>query len=134
MVSYLDLAGDDGPRLRANRCSSCAAVFFDRRNGCAGCGAGADAFEVVQLADEGCLLSFTIVYRAAPNVPTPYISAVVGLDGGGVIKANLRGVDPDPALIGLGERVRLVTFDAGTDDDGTTAVAFGFAPLQGVPA
>jgi uncharacterized OB-fold protein len=134
VVSYLDLTGDDGPRLRGNRCAVCSAVFFDRRNGCARCGAGPDAFEVVGLEPEGVLLSFTIVHRAAPNVPTPFMSAVVELDGGGVIKANLIGVEPDADEIELGGRVRLVTFDAGVDDHATTAVAFGFSPIAKVPA
>ena len=67
--------------------------------------------------------------RAAPGVPTPYVSAVVDLDGGGVVKANIVDVDPDPAKIELGMPVRLTTFVAGTDDEGTEAVAFGFAPV-----
>jgi uncharacterized protein len=44
-----------------------------------------------------------------------------------VIKANLVDVDPDPKAIHLGGRVHLTTFVAGTDDDGTEAVAFGYA-------
>ena len=130
MVSYLDLTGDDGPRLRGNRCEACSAVFFDRRNGCARCGAGPEAFRSVELSPNGVVLSFTIVHRAAPKVPTPYISVVVELDSGGVIKANLVGVEPDPALIKLGGRVELVTFEAGVDDHETIAVAFGFKPVE----
>ena len=58
----------------------------------------------------------------------PYILAVVELDGGGVIKANLVGVEPDPKAIHPGGRLHLTTFVAGTDDDGgTEAVAFGYA-------
>ena len=68
------------------------------------------------------------IHRAAPHVPAPYVSAVVELDGGGVIKANLVGIEPDPKVIHLGGRVHLTTFVAGTDDDGTEAVAFGYAP------
>ena len=75
---------------------------------------------------EGELRAFTIVHRAAPGVPTPYVSAVVDLEGGGVVKANLVNVDPDPDNIKLGMPVRLTTFVAGTDDDGTEAIAFGF--------
>jgi len=52
---------------------------------------------------------------------------VVELDGGGVIKANLVGVEPDPKAVRLGGRVHLTTFVAGTDDVGTEAVAFGYA-------
>jgi uncharacterized OB-fold protein len=70
--------------------------------------------------------AFTIVHRAAPGVPAPFVSAVVDLEGGGVVKANLIGVEPDPDQIKLGMPVRLATFVAGTDDEGTEAVAFGY--------
>lgn len=125
MVGYLALGGDEPPRLLAQRCANCGATFFDRRNACASC--GLRQFETVPLANTGMLRSYTIVHRAAPNVPAPYVSAVVELDGGGVIKANLVNVDPDPKAIHLGGRVHLTTFVAGTDDDGTEAVAFGYA-------
>ena len=67
--------------------------------------------------------TFTIVHRAAPGVPTPYVSAVVDLDGGGVVKAQPRRRRPDPDKVELGMPVRLTTFAAGTDDDGTEAIA-----------
>jgi uncharacterized OB-fold protein len=129
MVGYLDLEGDGAPRLVGNRCSACGAIFFDRRNACAKCGGDPGGFERTPLQREGTLLTYTIVHRAAPNVPVPYVSAVVELDCGGVIKANLHETVTDPSGIPLGGRVRLVTFDAGRDDDGTTAVGFGFAPV-----
>jgi uncharacterized OB-fold protein len=125
MVGYLVLSDDGPPHLVAQWCTNCSATFFDRRNACASC--GARQFETVPLANTGMLRSYTIVHRAAPNVPAPYVSAVVELDGGGVIKANLVGVEPDPKGIHLGGRVHLTTFVAGTDDDGTEAVAFGYA-------
>ena len=128
MVDYLVL--DDGdPHLRANACEECGALYLDRRVACAKC--GADRFGTKRLAGEGKLRSFTIVHRAAPGVPTPYVSAVVDLDGGGVVKANLVDVQPDPKDISLGMPVRMTTFVAGTDDEGTEAVAFGFAPANG---
>ena len=39
------------------------------------------------------------------------------------MKSNLVGVRPDPADVKLGMPVRLTTFVAGTDDEGTEAVA-----------
>ena len=72
--------------------------------------------------------SFTIVHQAAPGVPVPYVSAVVDLDGGGDVKANIVNVEPEPENVSLGMRVQLTTFVAGTDDDGTEAVVFGFEP------
>jgi uncharacterized OB-fold protein len=125
MVDYLVL--DDGePHLVANACTACGALYFDRRNACARCGAG--DFTKQGLANDGQVRAFTIVHRASPGVPAPYVSAVVDLDGGGVVKANIVDVDPAPEKISLGMRVKMTTFVAGTDDDGTEAIAFGFAP------
>jgi len=125
MVDYLVL--DDGePHLVANACTACGALYFDRRNACARCGAG--DFTKQGLASDGQVRAFTIVHRASPGVPAPYVSAVVDLDGGGVVKANIVDVDPVPEKISLGMRVKMTTFVAGTDDDGTEAIAFGFAP------
>ena len=125
MVDYLVLDEDD-PHLVANACTSCGALFLDRRNACASC--GARQFERRRLTSTGVVRSFTIVKRAAPNVPVPYVSAIVDLDGGGVVKANLKDIEPDPDKISLGMNVRLTTFPAGTDDEGTEAVAFGYNP------
>ena len=72
--------------------------------------------------------SFTIVHRSVPGVPVPYVSALVDLDGGGTVKANLSNIPPDPEHVKLGMAVRMTTFVAGTDDDGTEAIAFAFEP------
>jgi uncharacterized OB-fold protein len=125
IVDYLVL--DDGaPHLVAQTCTECGAQYFDRRNACAKC--GKRSFAVRSLGDGGKVRSFTIVHRAAPGVPTPYVSAIVDLEGGGVVKANVVNVEPVPANVSLGMPVRLTTFVAGTDDDGTEAVAFGYEP------
>ena len=125
LVDYLDLEGDQ-PRLVARACASCEALYFDRRNACARCG-GTD-FGPKPLADSGTVRTFTIVKRAAPGVPAPYVSAVVELDGGGFVKANLLEIEPTPERVPPGLPVRLTTFTAATDDDGTEAIAFGFVP------
>src|SRR6266508_1115098 len=125
IVDYLVL--DDGPpHIRAEVCTGCGASYFDRRNACAKC--GKRAFESRPLPGEGTVRSFTIVHRASPGVPTPYISAIVDLDGGGMVKANVVNVEPDPDQISFGMPVKLATFVAGTDDDGTEAIAFGYEP------
>jgi uncharacterized OB-fold protein len=123
-VSYLELG--DNPHLVAHECAQCSALYFDRRNACAKC--SGTEFGTRPLATEGVLKAYTIVHRAAKGQDAPYTSCVVELDGGGVVKANLRRVT-DPALITPDLKVRLVTFPVGKDDDGTTAVAFGFEPI-----
>jgi uncharacterized OB-fold protein len=125
IVDYLVL--DDGaPYLVANRCDSCGALYFDRRNACAKC--GGRSFSRQRLSDDGTVRSFTIVHRAAPGVPTPYVSAIVDLSGGGVVKANLLNVEPSPDQVQFGMKVRLTTTVAGVDDDGTEAIQFGYEP------
>lgn len=122
-VSYLALG--DEPHLVAQECAQCSALYFDRRNACAKC--SGTEFGARRLSNDGVLKAFTIVHRAAKGQQAPYTSCVVELDGGGVVRANLRGVT-DPDLIAPDLSVRLVTFPAGQDDDGTTAIAFGFEP------
>jgi uncharacterized OB-fold protein len=124
MVGYLVLDGE--PHLVAKECTNCGAVYFDRRNACAKC--GKTEFGEKRMENTGKVRAFTIVQRAAPGVPTPYVSAVIDLDGGGMVKANLVEVEPDPRKIELGMPVRLTTFVAGTDDESNEAVAFGYAP------
>ena len=124
VVDYLVIDGD--PHLEANACAACGALYFDRRNACARC--GKLQFARRALSTTGTLRSYTIIYRAAPNVPVPYVSSVVELDGGGVVKANLLDAGTDPERIELGMPVKLVTFPCGRDEEGTEAVAFGFAP------
>ena len=125
MVDYLVLG--DTPHLTAHECKECKALYFDRRNACAHC--GARAFGSRDLATSGVVRSFSIIHQGVPGVPVPYISLIVDLDGGGSVKANLRNVEPDPEHVKLGMKVGLTTFVAGTDDDGTEAIAFAFAPV-----
>lgn len=123
-VGYLTL-GDD-PHLVAQECQSCGALFLDRRNACASC--GGIEFGPRRLANEGVLRAFTIVHRATPDVRVPYVSAIVDLDGGGVVKANIVGVNPVPDQVTLGMKVALTTFVVGADAEGTEAVNFGYRP------
>jgi uncharacterized OB-fold protein len=121
-VGYLSLGSD--PHLVANECSSCGALFFDRRNACASC--GARDFGTRRLANDGVLRAFTIVHRATPDVQVPYVSGIV--DRGGVVKANIVGILPDPGSLSLGMKLKLTTFPIGTDSQGTEAVSFGYQP------
>jgi uncharacterized OB-fold protein len=125
LVDYLVL-GDD-PHLRAHECSACGARFFDRRNACASCG-GLE-FADVPIATTGELRAFTIVAHAAPGVPVPFVAGVVDCDGTSV-RGNVINAPPDPEHVKLGTKVRLATYVAGTDDEGTEAIGFGFEPLD----
>jgi len=123
-VGYLELGAE--PHLVAQECRSCGALFLDRRNACASC--GHREFGARRLSGDGTLRAFTIVHRATPDVKVPYVSAIVDLDGGGVVKANLVDIEPVPDQVRLGMRVRLTTFPVGTDSEGVEAVGFGYRP------
>src|SRR5260221_1797393 len=110
-VDYLVLGAD--PHLEAQECTSCGALFFDRRNACASC--GRREFGRRRLSNDGVVRTFSIVHRATPDVKVPYVSAVVDLDGGGMAKANLVDVAPDPESVRLGMKVTLKAFPIGID-------------------
>lgn len=124
LVSYLVLG--DRPHLVAQQCTSCGARFFDRRNACAAC--FATEFSTVEVPTEGVVRTFTIVALAAPGIPVPFVSAVVDCEGTSV-RANIINTPPDPDHVRTGMKVRLATYDVGTDDNGTTAIGFGFEPI-----
>lgn len=127
IVDYLVL--DDGdPHLVAWEAVDSGALFFDRRN--ADAKGGGTEFRRRALETTGKVRSFTIAHRTVPGVPAPYTSVLVDLNGGGSVKANLVKCPPDPDHVKLGMAVRLTTFVAGTDDDGTEAVAFAFEPTE----
>ncbi len=124
IVDYLVLG--EHPHLVAKECKSCGARFFDRRNACASC--FATEFKDAEIATNGELKAFTIVAFAAPGVPVPFVAGVVDCDGTSV-RANVINTTPDPEHVTLGMKLRLATYVAGTDDDGTEAIGFGFEPV-----
>jgi uncharacterized OB-fold protein len=125
LVDYLVL-GDD-PHLVANECTNCGARFFDRRNACASC--FGTEFKSADVATTGELKSFTIVSFAAPGIPVPFVAGVVDCDGTSV-RANVINTPADPEHVKLGMKVKLATYEVGTDSAGTQAIGFGFEPLN----
>ena len=125
LVDYLVL-GDD-PHLVANECTNCGARFFDRRNACASC-FGTD-FKKTDVPTEGELKAFTIVSFAAPGIPVPFVAGVVDC-GGTSVRANVINTPADPEHVKLGMKVKLATYEVGTDAAGTEALGFGFEPLN----
>ncbi|MDE0160756.1 MAG: OB-fold domain-containing protein [Acidimicrobiaceae bacterium] len=125
LVDYLRLEPE--PHLVAQECISCGARFFDRRNACARC--GRTEFAPASVDGSGELRAFTIVHRAAPGIPVPFVSAIVRTDDGTWVRSNVVNCDPTPDAVKLGMRVQLITHTIGADDDGTEAVAFGYEPV-----
>lgn len=124
LVDYLRLG--QRPHLSANECVNCGARFFDRRNACAHC--GKRDFKKARVRNGARLKAFTIVHRAAPGIPAPYVSAIVETDDGTTVRSNVVNCDPTPEAVTLGMKLKLTTYPIGADDDGTEAVAFGYEP------
>lgn len=125
LVDYLRLGAR--PYLSANECTSCGARFFDRRNACANC--GKRDFKKARVRNGAKLKAFTIVHRAAPGIPAPYVSAIVETDDGTTVRSNVVNCDPTPEAVNLGMKLKLTTYPIGKDDEGTEAVAFGYEPV-----
>ena len=78
--------------------------------------------------------SFAIVHQAAPGLPVP-VRVVRRRPRRRRRREGQRGERrADPSNVSLGMKVRLTTFAAGTDDEGTEAVAFGFEPVDLISA
>lgn len=125
LVDYLRLG--DRPYLRANECQSCGARYFDRRNACAKC--GRTEFGHARVENRGVVRSFTIVHRAAPGIPVPYVSAIIETEDGTSVRSNVVNCRADPERVMLGMAVKLTTYPIGIDDEGTEAIAFGYEPI-----
>ena len=124
LVNYLRLG--QRPYLSAHQCTNCSARFFDRRNACASC--GKREFKNARVKNGAKLKAFTIVHRAAPGIPAPYVSAIVETDDGTTVRSNVVNCEPTSEAVTLGMKLKLTTYPIGTDDDGTEAVAFGYQP------
>ena len=92
-------------RLEAGKCKSCGEIYFPPRLICAHC--RSRQFETVTLADEGQLVTYTII-RVGPSQfadQTPYAVGIVELDGGVRITAQI--VDCEFDKLAAGQRLRI---------------------------
>ena len=125
---YLKAPAGGDPYLEGQKCSSCGAISLKKRMACAKCGAR-DTVEAVKLGTTGKLHSFSIIHRAFPGIEVPFISAIADLDGGGTIKTNMVGIEPDPAKIELGMKIE-VTYGIAPrkDADGNEYMMYWIKP------
>ena len=132
VVDFLKLPEGGDPYLEGHVCSSCDAIFLGERRHCSKCGAR-DALSPKRLQNRGTLYVYSIVHRSFPGIETPYISAIVDLEGGGTVKGNLIGIDPDPEKVKMGMPVEVVYKDAlgRKDRDGNSYTSYFFQPAAG---
>jgi hypothetical protein len=129
IVEYLKIPASGSPYLEGQKCRSCGAIFLGERETCASCGT-TGKFEATRLSNRGELYVFSIVHRSFPGIEVPYVSAIVDLDGGGTVKGNLIGIEPDPKKIAFGMPVEVVYKDAlgRKDKEGNAYISFFFQP------
>lgn len=106
----IDAAGK--PYLEGFKCAACGEVLaVSARRSCPKC-ATVGRLEPMRLAERGRLYTYTVVHRSFPGVATPFVAAVVDLDGGGAIKGNLIGVDPGAIRFDMPLQVGFETLNA----------------------
>ncbi len=129
VVDFLKIPESGEPYLEGHKCAACGAMYLGPRAACAKCSAR-DQIAATRLSNDGSLYVYSIVHRSFPGIDVPYISAIVDLDGGGTLKGNLIGVEPDPAKITMGMPVRVVYKDAlgRKDRDGNSYLSYFFEP------
>jgi len=130
VVSYLKIPASGDPYLEGNECGSCGAIFLGERQTCSKCGTSGK-LAPRRLSDRGELYVYSIVHRSFPGVEVPYVSAIVDLEGGGTVKGNLVGIDPDPEKIRMGMPVQVVYGIAPRkDQEGNEYLTYYFEPRE----
>ena len=101
IVSFLRIPESGSPYLAGTKCGSCGEIFLgDERTVCSNCSTR-NQMHPMTLSNRGELYVFSIIYRSFPGVETPFISAVVDLEGGGTVKGTLKNIAADPDQIKL---------------------------------
>ena len=128
VVPFLKIPDGDEPYLEGSVCERCDARFLGQRLACSKC--GARQLTMLKLSNQGTLYAYSIVHRSFPGVATPFISAIVDLEGGGNLKGNLIHIEPDPKKIEFGMPVEVVYADAlgRKDSDGNAYLSYFFQP------
>jgi uncharacterized protein len=86
-------------RLEGQRCRACAAVQFPPRPACGACGSRDAAPH--RFSGRGTVYSFAEVAQPPLGFSGPYMVALVDLEEGVRVTAQLTDVDPDQVAIGM---------------------------------
>jgi uncharacterized OB-fold protein len=114
-------------QLMGEECPSCKTKIYPPRDVCLECAAPAQ--ELFELTGEGEVFSFTTVYSAPAGYEfnAPYVMALVKLDEGPLLTAQL--TDVDIADIEIGMPVEMVTRKLRTEgDEGMILYGYKFRP------
>ncbi len=86
-------------RLEGQRCSSCEVVQFPARARCGSCGGGDLASH--RLSGRGEVYSYTEMTQAPDGFAPPHLMALVRLEEGLLLAAQLTDVEPEEIEIGM---------------------------------
>jgi uncharacterized protein len=129
----LRLEANGNAYLIGSKCQTCKAVMPGERLICPSCGARHDV-QPIRLGNQGTIQSHTVVYRSYPGAVTPFVSAIVQLKGGAIVKGTLVDVDPDPARIPSNMEVDVVYRDTGQrNSQGLRFISYYFVPRRANP-
>ena len=113
--------------LIGEECENCGVKLFPPRDVCLEC--KAPAYELYTFSGLGEVFSYTTIYDAPAGFEhnTPYTLALVKLDEGPIITAQLTDMDREDVNIGM--RVEMVTRKLRTDgDEGMIIYGYKFRP------
>ena len=113
--------------LVGEECPSCGVKLFPPRDVCLEC--SAPAKELYTFTGLGEIYSYSTVYEAPKGFDayTPYIVALVKLDEGPIVTAQLTDIDSDELQIGM--KVEMVTRKLRDDgDEGMIVYGYKFRP------
>ncbi|MHB8397149.1 MAG: Zn-ribbon domain-containing OB-fold protein [Thermoplasmataceae archaeon] len=113
-------------RLVAHGCGNCKAVYFPPRDICPKCHRDSiGKMKEMELSGRGKIESFTVVHDVPPAFirQRPYVLALIKLDEGPTLTAQV--VDCDPSEVALGKRVRSV-FRKVREDGKSGIIQYGY--------
>ncbi len=116
-------------RLMGEECPNCSVKIFPPRDVCPAC--MAPAKELFALTGVGEVFSYTTVYHppAGYEFNAPYVVALIKLDEGPVLTAQLTDVEPEDVSIGM--PVEAVTRKLRSDgDEGMIVYGYKFRPIM----
>jgi uncharacterized protein len=123
IVPYIARDSAGNPAIVGKQCGACGEVFLGFPFICARCGTRI-ASSTIALSKTGRLYVWTTVHRSLPGVATPFVSAIVDLDGGGAVRGTLIAPESD---IQFDMQVRLVFERASkTDAKGRSYLTYHF--------
>jgi len=132
IVAYLHLpeSTNEEPYLWGNKCKSCGAVYVGSRMACSRC--SSRGLEEVRFSNHGEIWTFGVVHQSIPNVPTPFVAAIVDLPEGASVRATVTGLDPNrPDSAWFGKKVRMYVEKAYTDKQGNDIITYKYRPVEG---